>query len=386
MRIGIDARTLTLSEIRGIGTYLLEVLNAWPKSSKKDTFILFVEERSFPKLPSNQKIKFEVKKIKSPRGTRFRIWEWYALPKAIKQYSLDIFWSPANIAFPIINPIQIVTIHDTLLQEYVQFDSLFEKVYFRKIIPFFTRNYVRHIITVSSFSANRINYIFSYPKEHITIIYNGIPDIQKKFSSKKEAQNFLARENIVKPPYIYALGAESPWKNTKVLLEAFQKVQSKISNISLIISGIQSRSINIFKNLSQKFNLNESRVKLLEFIPNELKYILYQGAEIFIYPSLFEGFGFPPLEAMALGVPVIASNAASIPEVVGEAALLIDARYPNNITEAIVKILTNEELKFKLVKLGFENVKRFDWHKSATEHCILFKKSFELNSNTKNEF
>lgn len=364
IRIGVDARTLTLPELRGMGSYLFHVLQAWTNAG--DHFVLFTENPPRPdRLPRAEGM--EWRQVSSPPGSRVQIWDWYALPGAVRREKLDIFWSPANRAFPLISKPQIVTVHDTLLQEKVFFSDSVESFYFRTCTPFLLRTFADAAITVSRFSAERIGKILRYPKRKIRVIPNGVSMPERPFDSSRAALRFLSDQKIVGRDFIYALGAESPWKNTRGLLKAFQKVLPFVPDAFLVVSGIQGKAFESFVQYCRELGISKS-VKLMGFLNQKLRDALYQGATFFVYASLFEGFGLPPLEAMALGTPVLASNAASIPEATGSAAMQVDAADADAFAAAMVEMLREENKRRWYGSLGEKRVPLFRWDQSAREH------------------
>ncbi len=369
MHIGIDARILTLPELRGMAAYLMEILKAWPE--QKDSFVLFTE-----KVPVPVHVDFTLQNhvqwqaIPSPRGSRIHIWDWWALPRFLEQHSamVDLFWSPANLTFPLKGLPQVVTIHDTLLQEKVKFKDLIEQAYYRYWVPAMTKLYAHGVITVSRFSAHRIKKIFHYPGTKTHVIPNGASFFHEPVNREK-TDRVLARSGITPFSYVYALGAESPWKNTLGILKAFARVHTSIPKISLVLSGVQEHFMARVRSECQTLGLNrDDAVILLGYVDDMTRDSLYAGAALFVYPSLFEGFGLPPLEAMSLGAPVVASHAASIPEVVGRAALLADASDPESLGNAMLRVLRDKELRTDLMAKGRRHISRFQWKTAASKH------------------
>jgi glycosyltransferase involved in cell wall biosynthesis len=362
MKIGVDARILTGSELRGMASYLMAVLNAWP--DPEDSFVFFAE-----KPPETLQLKLfnsvEWRIIKSPKGSRIHIWDWCTLPRALGRERTDLFWSPANLCFPIRSVPQIVTIHDTLLQEYVVFKNRLDRIYFGFVQPFCSKYFVDDIITVSRFSAERIAHVFKFPRSRIHPVYNGTTKAFQGVPAKIINQK-LREIGLWKKLFIYALGAESPWKNTLGLLNAFSIVHQILPDVHLVISGVQSRFAEKVKRECIMLNLTPNHVSVLGYVDDKIRDVLYSGARVFVYPSLFEGFGLPILEAMSKGVPVVASNAASIPEVTGHAAFLTDAADPRHLADAIITVLENGRLRQKLIQRGLQNIDRFTW-----AHCAL---------------
>jgi len=368
MKIGIDARILTLPEIRGMASYLLFILKNWPAAT--DTFFLYTEEDPKPdRVDCPSAICW--KKIDCPPGNRIHIWDWFALPRALRSEGLDLFWSPANLVFPI-RTTQIVTIHDTLLQEKVRFPRRFDSFYYRSLIPYLARRYVRHVITVSRFSAERIHQVLKVPENKIEVIYNGtsFPDKGRAVENKPSNTCLDAIQRYKR--FIYTLGAESPWKNTRGVIAGFKLLHDIYPELGLIVSGLQDRAREEMAQYCEKENIQN--VELLGYVTDNDRNTLYSRAEIFVYPSLFEGFGLPALEAMAFGTPVVASRAASIPEVTGNAAILVNAASPQEIADGIIRLLADEALREACRCAAYDNLRRFDWAVSAGLHRDLFLK------------
>ncbi|MDD2467523.1 MAG: glycosyltransferase family 1 protein [Desulfobulbus sp.] len=370
MRIGIDARTLTFPERRGIANYIIEILRYWPSSD--DEFFLFYENGKMPISVETSATIIPVC-VPEPPGTRFKVWNWLAMPRALKKYDVDLIWCPANIPIPFIDCMQFLTIHDTLLQESFRKHSIIDSFFYRIIVPYWIRKYNYYIITVSFFSKERICRIFKIDPSIVHVVYNGVSSVIKTCADKLDAQQKLSDRGIVSGKYVYALGAESSWKNTERLLRSFALVHQQHADLMLVVSGIQDSALERYKQLVSSLRLN-STIKLIKFVDDSTRNTLYQGAEMFIYPSLFEGFGFPPLEAMALGCPVISSDKASIPEVVGDGACLIDCTSEKNISDAIIGLVDDEIRKKQLIENGYKNISNFSWKKSAELHRILFEK------------
>lgn len=364
MKIGIDARVLTLPELRGIGTYLEQILKFWPETN--DKFIFFTNgnpELGRSRLPN---LNSEWRVVDDPKGSLFHVYDWLALPRAIANTHIDLFWSPANLSLPLINIPQVVTIHDTLLQEKVIFPTAIERFYFKTLQPYITRKFVNKVITVSEFSASRIHSVFNYPKAKISVILNGIKGNDPIFSSVFEAKKYLASKNFPQNNFIFSLGAESPWKNTIGLIKAFTIVVKRHPEIKLIISGIQERSMDYFKKKLLQLGLNTDQVLLLGFTDRKQRDAFYISCRCFVYPSLFEGFGLPPLEAIQLKAPVIASNVASIPEVVGNGALLADTSDKQCLADAINHVIENTEFAEELISRGESVLTKYQWDNSST--------------------
>lgn len=368
MRIAVDATVLALLELRGIGSYLREVLAAWPEPD--DTFLLLSPGPiSAGRLAGAADL--EVRVVPEPRGSRFHVWQWWSLPRAVRRFAPDLFWSPANVAAPLAGLPQAVTVHDTLLQELVRHDGPTERLFHGLVTPWWLRRFATRIVTVSAFSARRIETVLGCDPAGIRVIPNGASLPDRPFAGREEARAHLRAKGLVERPYVLALGAESPWKNTEGALRAFALAGREVGEVDFVVAGVQERARERFAALGRELGIAD-RLRLPGFVAPTDRDALYQGAEVFVYPSLFEGFGLPPLEAMALGAPVVASRAAAIPEVVGEAALLADAADPGDLARAILRVLASPALGRRLVAAGRDNIGRFRWTGAASAHRDLF--------------
>lgn len=369
MRIAVEARVLCLKELRGIGSYLCELLAAWPE--REDSFVLLTPGPIPPERLRCQ-AQVEVVEVPEPRGSRFRVWDWWSMPRAVRRASPDLLWSPANQAVPMGGVPQVVTIHDTLLQEHVLHDKYFDRLFHNIVSPFWVRRYAKSVVSVSGFSSQRIQTVFSCEASRVRVIHNGASLPGRPWRDKEQAREQMRGKGFVGRPYVLSLGAESPWKNSEGTIRAFALVSRKNPDVDFVLAGVQKRAREPLLHLREQLGL-EGRLRILDFLEAADRDALYQGAEVFVYPSLFEGFGLPPLEAMALGTPVVASDAASIPEVVGEAALLTDASDPSSLAQSILAVLGDPDLARGLVAAGRGNIERFKWEDSARAHRDLFK-------------
>jgi len=368
MRIAVDARVLALAELRGIGSYVSEILAAWPDPD--DVFLLFAP-RPIPHEGLTGRARFSSVIVSEPRGSRVRVYDWFSLPRAMRTAGPDLIWSPANQAVPLAGVPQAVAIHDTLLQERVRHETLLDKLFHCALSPAFVRRYASRVICVSGFAAGRVSRIFNVEASRIRVIANGARLPARPFASRREAREYLAAKGLVDRPYALALGAGSPWKNSEGALRAFAKVSQAAPDIHFVLAGVQPEAKERLYALRDALGLAD-RLRIHGFVDRRSLEALYQGARVFVYPSLFEGFGLPPLEAMALSTPVAASNAASIPEVTGPAAELADASNPDALAAAILAILGDKARARELVLAGRRNIERFSWERSASAHRRLF--------------
>lgn len=282
----------------------------------------------------------------------YSIQEQISFPSKIPH--CDLFWSPHyNVPLlPIHAKKRIVTIHDACHLALKHF-SFSEKAYARFLMSRALHSNL--IITVSEFSKAEIIRFLGSPKNPFEIIHNGVD--HKRFQ-RIESQLIRHKYNLPKQ-FLLFVGNVKPHKNLEGLLTAFSKLSP---DWNLVVVGKN-------KNSPPKID----RVLYLDQVSDEDLPGLYSSAEIFILPSFYEGFGFPPLEAMSCGCPTIVSNSASLPEVCGDASLFINPHRPEEIRDRIMQLASDPELKDHIVQKGYQRVHRFHWADAAEKYRDLFK-------------
>lgn len=356
--ITIDLRMINYS---GIGTYLRNLLPFLKESffaikaiGNDEEIKKFELEKNIEIIPFNVKI--------------YSLSEQLFLPFKIPR--VDLFWSPHfNVPLlPIRARKKLVTIHDVFHLAFYETFSVPQRVYIKTIIEGAVC-LSNKIITVSNFSKSEIIKYTKVNSNKIEVIYNGV-DRNKFRPLDKE---FLSKFRTKYPEkFILYVGNVKPHKNLKNLLRAFSLLlRSSLKDYYLLIVGKKEGFItgdkDVFKILEEDLILRDKVIFTSYIQDNELP-ILYNLASLFVFPSLYEGFGLPPLEAMACGCPTVVSNTAALPEICGDASFYVNPYDPNDIADGIIKVLNNKALKDILIKRGFERVKLFSWKKSAEEH------------------
>ena len=226
------------------------------------------------------------------------------------------------------------------------------------------------IIAVSQFTKRDLIELLKVPPDKVAVVYNGI-----------NHRVFYPREKKpLNSPYLIYAGSERPRKNLGRLLEAFAKLKREFPELKLVKVGEAGRDPRFRQStLAKVRELGlEGEVLFVGHLRDDRLAEYYSGALCMVYPSLYEGFGFPPLEAMACGCPVAASRTTSIPEVVGDAGLLFDPRNVEEMTDAIRRIISDEELRKKLVEQGLERSKKFTWQRAAERTWQLYRRLAEM--------
>ncbi len=370
MKIGIDARVLYSANLRGIGKYLFNIINIINDTKYSARFFLFYNHWNGKKTIPNGAGIIE-KQCEVKKGDRLFLWEQLRLPKEAKKEKVDILHCPAN-TIPLYQPCPtVVTLHDTLLMESDEDETKDFLFYTRKIIPIGLRK-VKKIITVSHNSKKDIIKYFKIAPEKIEVIYHGISPQYRKIESP-ETLNLIKSKYGISKKYMFSLGAIGPRKNTLKVIESFLVLKNKYKlDIQLVISGLQNEAMSILSKKTTEMGIKED-VVLIGYISDEDLVALYSFAEISLYLSLYEGFGFPALESMACGCPVIASNLTSLPELVEDPDSLANPRDTEEIVEKSIPFLKNASFRSQKINDGLQRIKKFSWEKAAEKTLTVYK-------------
>ena len=284
--------------------------------------------------------------------------------------SYDLYWQPNYIPQKVKAKKVVTTIHDFSFHIQPQWHP-------RERIEYYRKNFWEKaaasdwIITGSHFTKEEIVNYMGYPEEKITVIYHAVD--HKVYRSYEEEVLQVTKEKFgLSDTFLLFVGSIEPRKNLLNLLKAYHLLSHEIKkNCPLVLVGFKGWEN---REIMQEIEKEKEYIHYLGYLSNEELAHVYGLATLFIYPSLYEGFGIPPLEAMACGTAVIASNAASIPEVCGDAAMYIDPNVYEDISEKITSLLTNTSKRDTLVKKGLLHSKRFTWDKAAGEHIKVFEK------------
>lgn len=290
-------------------------------------------------------------------GIAGHLWEQSILPGIANG---QLLWSPANTG-PLRVPNQVVTIHDVAPLDHPEWFSTKFAHWYKWLIPRLVKR-VRYVITVSSFSKARLLELTGIEESRVIVIPNGVN--QKFFPrSPAEIESVTGRLGIPTPKYLLSLGSIEPRKNIARLLMAWSRCQNEIDDdISLVVAGAYGSS-RIFGDLGIK--RAPPRVRFTGSVPDECLPALYSGAIALIYPSVYEGFGLPALEAMASGTVPIVSNCTAMTEVVGIAGVTIDPFNVEDLANALLNICRNETSRNSLRELAIKKSGQFRWARSA---------------------
>ncbi|MBU3176891.1 glycosyltransferase family 4 protein [Clostridium estertheticum] len=359
MKIAIDARGINLYNGTGIGTYTENVLKNLINIDSINNYHIFWSGNNF------ESIKKENCKIIMTSKKHQRFFEDYYFPENISKENIDIYHMPQNgIGFSqAISCKKVVTIHDLIpyvMPETVGRGYLLK---FLKEMPIIIGN-SDGIITVSEFSKRDILKYFPIDESKIFVTPLAA-DAKYTPLDKLHCKNFLKKAYNLNNPFILYVGGFSERKNVASAITAFSKVYKDLSeNYDLVIVGDYRDSGQKLMKLTNELNML-SHVIFAGFVPEEHLPLFYNSCDAIIYPSFYEGFGLPPLEAMNCGTPVIASNLTSIPEVVGDTGILINPYDIKDIALAIGNLLSSEKLRSELSAKALLRAKQFSWQNTA---------------------
>lgn len=370
MKIGIDGRAAIWYRGTGIGTYTYQLIKSINALDKLNNYTIFIPEGET--LPINLENNFSTKQSSNNANNNF--WERISLPNILKETGVDIYHVPQNgVGIPNEKTCPFVmTLHDIIPYKMPETCSERYLKIFNELMPSLVK-LCDGIITVSNYSKDDISSSFNYPKEKIFVTHLASEEMYKPID-KWISKNIIKKFYGISENYILYVGGFSPRKNIIGLIQAFSKlINTYNSDIKLVIAGSKGPSYKKYFDECVRLKV-ENNVIFPGFIETQHLPYLYNASELFIYPSFYEGFGLPPLEAMACGIPVICSNVTSIPEVVGDAAYLINPSNVDDLYTAMLEVLTNKQLREKLILKSIVRNASFTWRETARNTLKAYNK------------
>lgn len=380
MKIGIEGQRLFRSKKHGMDMVALELVRNLQKIDTVNEYVVFIkpdeDDKVIEETPNFKIVRLE--------GGAYPQWEQLALPKAAKEAGCDMLHCTSNTA-PVFTDMPIITtLHDIIYMESSYLKILrgsgssyqkFGNVYRKLIIPKVVKK-SRKIITVSHFEKNRIGAFFGMEgNPRLTAIYNGVSEHFKPVTDASELARVKAKYHLP-DHYFFFLGNTDPKKNTKGTLKAYSDfVKQNGTEYKLVMLDYDHDELDrLLSEIGDPGLI--SQIVLTGYVINTDLPAIYSQCGVFLYPSLRESFGIPMLEAMACAVPVITSNTSSMPEVAGDAALIINPFKPAEITTALNRLLEEKELRSELIAKGIERAARFSWMQMAREVKDLYEEVY----------
>ncbi len=363
MRIGIDARKL---HDFGIGTYIRNLLRQLARMDRQTEFVLLCrpEDRDgLAALGENFRAVVET-------AGNYSLSEQVRIPIALKREGVTLFHAPHYVLPPLVRCRSVVTIHDCIHLMFPQYlPNRFAYAYAKASIGMAARRATR-VMTVSESSKRDILRFVDTQPEKIDVIYNSYDDRFAIDPREEDVVRVSERYQLQSEFVLYA-GNVKPHKNLERLIEAFDLVRKRgLDHLKLVLIGDEISKYTALRRAVHRHQLHKY-VRFLGYLPEETLAVMYRLAGVFVFPSLYEGFGLPPLEAMASGTPVVTSNVSSLPEVAGDAAVLVDPYDPGAIADGIYRVLTDETLRRDLRHKGVARAGQFSWEQSVRRvHAI----------------
>ncbi len=362
MNFAIDIRPLLEKYHSGVQEYIINLLINIFKIDSKNQYLLFssgkqdkITNQDFVNILKNQKnVRRKHLYISNKLLNRFFQLKIFSLDKFLEEP--DVFFLPNIAYFHLKKTPYVITFHDLSFEYFPEFYSLDRKIFHYMTQPNKIAKYAKKIIAVSASTKQDLIDLYNIKPNKIAVIYSGISKQNQNKNTIMTDYNFLPKD------FILFLGTIEPRKNIESIIKAFEMLESK--NLYLVIVGPRGWKCKKIFELAEN-SKKKDKIIFLGPIKPQARFILYQKAKVFIWPSFFEGFGFPPLEAINAKVPTIISNNSSLPEAVKNKAILIDAYRPQEIFLALKQILNDKNLDiFLRKKQTFLN--HFSWEKTAT--------------------
>ncbi len=364
MRIGIDAGPV-VGGAGGVGTHTTQLLKAMVEQDKEKEFIAYIPTGTMHQLAAKGS-------WTSASNVRWVETGRWSLRWRGRMDRLDLFHGP-NFKMRTQGRFGgIVTIHDLWLDRAPEYSA---KMFGQRFSFARTRRTAwraRKVITVSRFSAGEISQLYGLPQERIVVIPNGVSDSFSVERDDPAMEAMRERMKISPDGYVLFVGGADPRKNHGNFLAAAARCRDVWKGLSLVLVGDPIHRFGNYRESAKAYGLERDIVCAGRVSPQELR-LLYSYAQLFVFPSRYEGFGMPVLEAMACGAPTITSSTSALPEVAGGAALLVDPENPDQLAEAITQVLTREELRQDLRAKGLARVKHMTWHAAAAQTLGLYR-------------
>ncbi|MES2744722.1 MAG: glycosyltransferase family 1 protein [Bdellovibrionota bacterium] len=355
MRIGINGRFL-VAKRTGVQRAAYNLVKTLFDIDTENEYVLFTGEDQAEEWRKYPNVTLVTSPLKVGGNLRNHLWEQFLLPRLAKKHKIDILHSPANMAPLFYNGASVVHIHDLCFVVNPQWYSYTFHTAYNIAIPRLAKKATR-VITNSNNSRNDLLQFYNVDASKVRLIYWAV---DQTFGQKETS----TVETIPETDYILYVGSLEPRKNIGNLIEAFERMRSRNPDLKtkLVLIGGESP---LFANVRLQIKTYQQDVVFKGFVSDEELRAYYRHAQAVAYPSLYEGFGLPPLEAMASGAPVVTSNTSSLPEVVGNAALMVSPYDCDQLADTLALIVRDPLLRREMRARGYEQVKKFNWYRVA---------------------
>jgi glycosyltransferase involved in cell wall biosynthesis len=357
VRVAIDARKL---HDFGIGTYIRNLLRHLARIDRENEFVLLSHE---PDMGVAATLGENFRAVLEP-SDNYSIAEQIHVPWVLMREKPDVYHAPHYVLPVAVRSRSVVTIHDCIHLMFPQYlPNRAAYAYARGAMWSAARRSDR-ILTVSEASKRDILHFFNVPPDKISVVYNAIDESIWEEPAPEDIERVRERFQLDQRFVLYA-GTIKPHKNLVRLIEAFAELRKgEFEELKLLIIGDEISKLPALRRAVHSQKLHK-HVRFLGFLPDETLAALYRLASVFVFPSLYEGFGLPPLEAMASGTPVVTSNISSLPEIAGDAAVLVDPYDVGSIVEGMRRVLSDPTLANEMRLKGLIRARDFSWERSV---------------------
>jgi glycosyltransferase involved in cell wall biosynthesis len=381
MHIGLSTSVVQRGKT-GVAQYVFALVRALLPFSEQHRFTLFVLEEDLPLfdfakgsmelLPVPERVRPPIKNI---------LWHQTKLPGLARRHQLDVLHIPSyrRLLWPRPCPL-VATIHD-LAPFHVAAKYDWQRMFYGRVVARRLARRQHRIIAISENTARDIRTFFALPPERVSVVHNGLQHERFFPGSREDARaEVAARYGLRRPFFLYLARLEHPAKNHVRLIEAFEQFKAaNPSDWQLVFGGEDWHGAAAIHAAIAKSRF-AADIRCLGFVPEEGLPNLYRAADVFVYPSLYEGFGLPPLEAMACGCPVIASTRGALAEVVGDAAAPVNPEDLHTITKQLFIVATDAAARNRLRAAGLAQAQRFNWKRTAAETLKLYEQCRRLGN------
>ena len=374
MRIGINGRFL-VAKRTGVQRAAYNLIKTLVAIDRDNEYFIFTGEDQVGRTEwQYPNVTVVPSTIRGGESIRNHFWEQFTLPRLAKRYNVDLLHSPANVAPLFYRGKSVVNIHDLCFVVNPQWYSFSFRTAYNFIIPRLAKRAAR-VITNSNHARNDLLQFFDLPADRVSFGHWAVDDTF--LGSREEADSSASMksaeiiDDVVEGDFILYVGSLEPRKNIKTLIEAYEQLRMRRPELTtkLVLIGGESP---LFADVRLKIKKFKEDVIFKGFVGDETLRLYYRKAGLMVYPSLYEGFGLPPLEAMASGTPVVTSMTSSIPEVVGDAALMVSPYDVSQLADTMGRVLTDEALRIDLIARGYKRVARFNWYRVARNTLAVY--------------
>src|SRR6186713_1393680 len=356
MRVAIDTRKI---HDFGIGTYIRNLLRQLARIDQNTEYILLCRE---PDLGIAAQLGPNFRGVIEP-SPNYSLREQIHVPWVLRRERPDVYHAPHYVLPPAVRCRSVVTIHDCIHLMFPQYLPNRAAYAYARASMWTAARRSDRILTVSEASKRDILHLFNVKPEKIVVVYNAIDEHFAAIPSDEHVARVRERYQLDHKFVLY-VGNIKPHKNLVRLIEAFSQLRRTHDDVKLLIIGDEISKLPALRRAVHRHKLHK-HVRFLGYLKDDTLTVLYRLASVFVFPSLYEGFGLPPLEAMASGTPVVTSNVSSLPEVTGDAAVLVDPYDPQAIADGIYQVLTDEQLRRDLRRKGVARAGMFSWEQSV---------------------